>query len=77
VNLAYRLNYCYFVYFTEFIDFENDVKHGYGDYYWADGRIFSGPFENDQMHGQGEYTDRNGVRGTTVMEYGVIDKRYG
>jgi len=36
--------------------FKDNVKHGYGRYEWADGRIYEGHFDKDLKHGEGTMT---------------------
>ena len=37
-----------------------DKKHGYGVYYWADGRVYEGYWGNGKQHGEGKYTSAEG-----------------
>lgn len=37
-------------------DYENDMKHGYGIYHWANGSSYEGNFSKDQKHGKGKLT---------------------
>jgi hypothetical protein len=34
-------------------DFKDENFHGYGEYYWPDGRIYKGTWANGVMEGQG------------------------
>lgn len=38
----------------------SDKKHGYGKYYWPDGKIFEGTWVNGKREGQGMITFTNG-----------------
>ena len=37
-----------------------DKKHGFGIYFWADGRKYEGMWENGKQHGEGKYTSADG-----------------
>jgi hypothetical protein len=36
--------------------------HGFGIYYWPDGRVYSGEFKNDKKHGFGLYSWKDNRR---------------
>ena len=38
----------------------NDKKHGYGELFWPDGRIYKGEWKHGRQHGKGQYICLNG-----------------
>lgn len=38
------------------------MKHGYGIFYWGDGRIYKGMWKDGKQHGEGEYITNNGIK---------------
>ena len=47
-----------------------DKKHGYGIYYWADGRKYEGNWANGKQHGEGKYMLPTGVTKIGIWEDG-------
>jgi hypothetical protein len=47
-----------------------DKKHGYGVYYWADGRRYEGYWQNGKQHGEGKYILPTGVVKIGIWEDG-------
>lgn len=39
----------------------NDLKHGYGEFFWESGDVYKGAYENDKRHGYGELTWTDGT----------------
>ena len=42
-------------------DYLNDLKHGYGEFYWESGDVYKGAYENDKRHGYGELSWTDGT----------------
>lgn len=38
----------------------DDKKHGYGEFYWPDGRSYRGYWSDGKQHGRGIYRGSNG-----------------
>ena len=41
-------------------EYENDMKHGFGLYKWANGSSYEGYFKADRKHGKGTIIHENG-----------------
>jgi len=41
-------------------EFKNDVRNGYGTYYYPDGTRYEGDWENNDRNGFGKYFSANG-----------------
>jgi hypothetical protein len=47
-----------------------DKKHGYGVYFWADGRRYEGYWKNGKQDGEGKYILPNAVTKIGIWEDG-------
>ena len=45
------------------------MKHGFGIYYWPNGKRFEGNWENGRQHGEGKY-----IFPEKYVKYGIWDK---
>lgn len=47
-------------FFPQFFRYEDDKKHGYGTFIWADGRKYIGEWKKGKQHGKGTFIKTNG-----------------
>ena len=38
-----------------FVSLQSGNLHGYGQYQWAEGRVYDGNWQHSKMHGKGRY----------------------
>ena len=54
--------------------FEVGLKHGYGVYEWADGRVYKGKWTENKMHKEGTFI---GPMTESIKESGKTQKQHG
>ena len=54
-------------------EWENDMRHGKGEFVRFDGYYYEGGWENDKKHGEGVEHDENKTKSTTTWINGVKD----
>ena len=42
--------------------FSNDIRHGYGSFYWKDGRVYEGSWNLGKQHGYGAFVTKEGEK---------------
>lgn len=53
-------------------EYENDKKHGYGEYFWQDGSCYKGHWNEGLKHGKGVMEDKNGNRREGLWKKGKL-----
>lgn len=48
----------------------NDKKHGFGSYYWPDGKAYEGQWVNGKQHGEARFTNSKGRSKLGLWENG-------